>query len=136
MTDTLDLTNVRNLNVPKGVIKITIEVMMPRPEKPEICDHVACEPLFINILPHKDKKNLSVEVMPKIRSIVVQMFELARSHTHAPLAPEKMIEKIEKPSGPLQAEVYRRNMVTGEMFQVGEPTLLDNNFEPIAKIEV
>lgn len=120
-----------NLNAPKGVIRISISVMMPRPDRPEMCDSVDCEPLFFNVLRHKDKKYMPVELMPKLRSILTQMVELARTHVHAPLTPEQMIEKVEKPTGTPQIELYKQNTLTGEMVQVGQPIKLDANMNPI-----
>lgn len=124
-----------NLKAPKGVIKITVEVIMPRPERPDLCDHVACEPILMNVMRHKDKRHIAVEIMPAVRSVIAQMSELARTHVHAPLSPEKEIEKPEKPKGLPQIELHRVNMMTGETEMVGKPTILGPNMEPIQPLK-
>lgn len=79
----------------KGAIRVTISVMSPNPEKPELGAQMDCAPIFYDIpevLPAQVKE-LPAGLLAEVRKVMEAMCELVRNHVHLSLADMEQLHK-------------------------------------------
>lgn len=123
----------------KGVMRVTVSVMVPRPENPEVGDMMDAEPVFFDI-PEISLRSeaLALKTLPpgalvKVRKLMEDMAELVRNHVHGPM--KEKPPQIEQPTAIKhllpQAQLYINN--GKQMLPVGQPVMLDSQgFEMVA----
>lgn len=114
-----------------GFIKVVVSVCIPRTDYPQVSSQADCEPLIFNIFPQtRNPKELPDGILKTTRQVLGEMVELIREFQHPPLSEEQRLqlaglEKVQKPKGRPNAQVFARNPVTGETRPVGKPLFLD-----------